>query len=60
VLLTSTQARRQRNGPDKARLNSLWASGAYVRRRAARGRWARMPGNDGRARIQVPADGRRS
>jgi hypothetical protein len=27
-----------------------------VRRRAARGHWARMPGNDGRTRIQVPED----
>jgi hypothetical protein len=34
----------------------LGVSHDAVRRRAARGRWARMPGNDGRARIQVPAD----
>jgi hypothetical protein len=27
-----------------------------VRRRAARGHWARMPGNDGRTRIQIPED----
>jgi uncharacterized small protein (DUF1192 family) len=27
-----------------------------IRRRAARGHWARMPGNDGKARVQVPDD----
>jgi hypothetical protein len=27
-----------------------------VRRRADRGKWARMPGNDGRTRVQVPDD----
>ena len=30
-----------------------------VRRRADRGKWARMPGNDGRTRVQVP-DGARA
>ena len=29
-----------------------------VRRRADRGKWARMPGNDGRTRVQVPDDAR--
>jgi hypothetical protein len=29
-----------------------------VRRRADRGKWARMPGNDGRTRVQVPEDAR--
>jgi hypothetical protein len=27
-----------------------------VRRRADRGKWARMPGNDGRTRVLVPED----
>jgi hypothetical protein len=27
-----------------------------VRRRADRGKWARIPGNDGRTRVQVPDD----
>jgi hypothetical protein len=31
-----------------------------VRRRADRGKWARMPGNDGRTRVQVPDDVRAS
>jgi hypothetical protein len=35
---------------------TLGISGDAVRRRAARGRWARQPGNDGRMRIQVPDD----
>jgi hypothetical protein len=35
---------------------ALGISGDAIRRRAARGRWARMPGNDGRMRIQVPDD----
>ena len=34
----------------------LGLSSAAVRRRAIRGHWARMPGNDGRARILVPED----
>ena len=29
-----------------------------VRRRADRGKWARMPGNHGRTRVQVPDDAR--
>jgi hypothetical protein len=29
-----------------------------ARRRAVRGKWARMPGNDGRARVRVPDDWR--
>ena len=29
-----------------------------VRRRADRGKWARMPGNDGRTHVQVPDDAR--
>jgi hypothetical protein len=29
-----------------------------VRRRADRGKWARMPGNDGRTRVRVPEDAR--
>src|SRR5262249_4567667 len=29
-----------------------------VRRRADRGKWARMPGNDGRTRVRVPDDAR--
>jgi hypothetical protein len=31
-----------------------------VRRRADRGKWARMPGNDGRTRVRVPEDVRAS
>jgi uncharacterized small protein (DUF1192 family) len=34
----------------------LGISGTAIRRRAARGRWARMLGNDGCARIQVPEE----
>ncbi len=33
---------------------ALKISGASVRRRAARARWPRQPGNDGRARVGVP------
>ena|SRR6516164_7776696 len=35
---------------------ALGISGDALRRRAARGRWARQPGNDGRMRVQVPDD----
>jgi hypothetical protein len=32
----------------------LGVSAEAARRRAIRGKWARMPGNDGRTRVQVP------
>jgi hypothetical protein len=38
--------------------NRLGINAEAVRRRADRGKWARMPGNDGRTRVQVPDDAR--